>query len=157
MPRRKIMARKINLIVIHCSATKANQDYTPDQLRRDHLARGFNSAGYHFYVRKSGYRHIFRPIEEAGAHAKGYNAHSIGVCYEGGLADDGKGPKDTRNTQQKEALTALLTELKEMYPKARITGHRDLSPDLDGDGVIEPNEWVKWCPGFDAKKEYKNL
>lgn len=148
--------RPINEIVIHCSATRANQDYTPEQLTRDHIARGFNSAGYHFYIRKSGNVHHFRPIEEIGAHVKGHNADSIGICYEGGMSNDGKA-LDTRTEQQKKALTDLLTELKQKFPKAVILGHRDLSPDLDHDGTVEPNEWVKWCPSFDAKKEYKNI
>ncbi len=148
--------RKINKIIIHCSATKANQDYTPNHLQRDHIARGFNSAGYHFYIRKSGYRHSFRPLNTMGAHAKGYNRNSIGICYEGGLDNNGK-PKDTRTKEQKEALVKLLKELKQMFPNAEILGHRDLSADLNKNGKIEPFEWIKMCPCFDAKQEYKNI
>lgn len=148
--------RKINLIVIHCSATRVDSDYTPDQLIRDHRERGFSYAGYHFYIRKSGNRVPLRKLEEPGAHALGYNANSIGVCYEGGIGLNGK-PADTRTEQQKDELIALLKELKGMFPQAKIKGHRDLSPDLDHDGIIEENEWVKTCPCFDAGKEYKQL
>lgn len=148
--------RKINLIVIHCSATPVNRDYSPDQLIRDHRERGFSTAGYHFYIRKSGYRVPFRRIDEVGAHALGYNANSIGICYEGGIGLNGK-PADTRTVQQKEELLDLLRELKRLFPAAKIKGHRDLSPDLDHDGIIEENEWVKTCPCFDAWKEYKML
>lgn len=149
-------SRNINLIVIHCSATRFNQDYTPEQLERDHRARGFNSAGYHFYIRKSGQRVALRPLELMGAHVTGFNKDSIGVCYEGGCDNSGKAA-DTRTTQQKDAIAALLRELVVIYPDAEICGHRDLSPDKDGDGVIEPHEWIKMCPSFDAKKEYKMI
>lgn len=153
MPRK---SRNINLIVVHCSATPVNRDYTPDQLLRDHKARGFNSWGYHFYIRKNGQRVALRPLELAGAHVTGFNRDSIGICYEGGIDANGK-PADTRTDLQKLALIALLRELVVHYPDAEICGHRDLSPDKDGDGVIEPQEWIKMCPCFDAKKEYKAI
>lgn len=97
-----------------------------------------------------------RPLEMVGAHVTGFNAQSVGVCYEGGLDAEGK-PADTRNALQKAALLSLLKELKTLYPDAEIVGHRDLSPDLNGNGIIEPNEWVKMCPCFDAKEEYGHL
>lgn len=146
--------RKINLIVIHCSATRVDRDYSPDQLIRDHRDRGFSYAGYHFYIRKSGYRVPLRPMEQPGAHAIGYNANSIGICYEGGIDVKGK-PADTRTAMQKAELLDLIRELRQLFPAAKIKGHRDLSPDLDHDGIIEENEWVKTCPCFDASKEYK--
>lgn len=149
-------SRNINLIVVHCSATPVNRDYTPDQLLRDHMARGFNSWGYHFYIRKSGQRVALRPLELAGAHVTGFNRDSIGICYEGGLDANGKAT-DTRTDLQKLALIAILRELVVHYPDAEICGHRDLSPDADGDGVIEPSEWIKMCPCFDARKEYKMI
>ena len=149
-------SRNINLIVVHCSATPVNRDYTPDQLLRDHKARGFNSWAYHFYIRKSGQRVALRPLELAGAHVTGFNRDSIGICYEGGLDANGKAT-DTRTDLQKLALIAILRELVVHYPDAEICGHRDLSPDADGDGVIEPSEWIKMCPCFDARKEYKMI
>lgn len=149
-------SRNINLIVIHCSATRFNADYTPDMLLRDHKARGFNSWGYHFYIRKSGQRVALRSLELAGAHVTGFNRASIGICYEGGCDNAGKA-SDTRTPEQKKAIIDLLRELVNIYPDAEICGHRDLSPDTDGDGVIEPQEWVKLCPCFDARKEYKMI
>jgi N-acetylmuramoyl-L-alanine amidase len=149
-------SRNINLIVVHCSATSVLHEYTPEQMERDHRERGFNSAGYHFYVRRSGYRVPLRPLQMAGAHVTGFNKESIGVCYEGGIDAKGK-PCDTRTDQQKEALVNLLRELVAVYPDAEIVGHRDLSPDKNGDGEITPDEWTKQCPCFDAKKEYKSI
>ena len=76
--------RSISLIVIHCSATRVTQDFTFEQLEACHLARGFRSIGYHYYITKDGVVYPGRPESEVGAHARHYNAHSIGICYEGG-------------------------------------------------------------------------
>ena len=148
--------RAIYWLVIHCSATRANAEYAPEQLERDHKARGFLRAGYNFYIRKTGEVVELRPLEMIPAHVKGHNRNSVGICYEGGLDVEGR-PFDTRTPQQKTALLALLRRLKKRFPQARICGHRDLSPDLDGDGVISPQEWIKACPCFDAGKEYGNV
>lgn len=148
--------RAIYWLVIHCSATRRQADYTPQQLERDHKARGFLRAGYHYYVRKTGEVVEMRPLEMIPAHVKGHNRNSVGICYEGGLDASGR-PADTRTPAQKETLLALLRRLKRRFPEAHICGHRDLSPDLDGDGVIEPHEWIKACPSFDAEKEYKTI
>ena len=95
--------RKINLIVIHCSATRVDKGYTPEQLERDHKARGFNSAGYNYYIRKSGEIVSMRPLELIPAHVTGYNKNSIGICYEGGLDPDGN-PDDTRTEAQRQSI-----------------------------------------------------
>ena len=97
-----------------------------------------------------------RHVDLVGAHVKGYNSNSIGVVYVGGLDKNGKAA-DTRTTKQKGALIDLLKVLKDFYPGAKIVGHRDLSPDLNHNGIIEPTEWIKECPCFDAKKEYSAL
>ena len=82
--------RRIDLIVIHCSATRATQRYTVDDCRRDHRARGFADIGYHYYITRDGIVHSGRPLYMEGAHATGYNRHSIGICYEGGsISEDG--------------------------------------------------------------------
>ena len=109
-----------------------------------HLARGFKAIGYHYYITKDGQVHHCRPEDMPGAHARRYNAHSIGVCYEGGLDANGHAD-DTRTPAQKHALVALLRSLKADYPDAVILGHCDLP-------------WVKKkCPCFDARSEYANL
>ncbi len=79
------MMRKIDLIVIHCSATRADRSLTPDDLKLNIGRRGFNGTGYHYYIRKDGTVHLTRPIERIGAHVKGFNLNSVGICYEGGL------------------------------------------------------------------------
>ena len=144
--------REINLIVVHCSATRADRDFTENDLEVCHRHRGFNGAGYHFYIRKNGDIKNTRPLEKPGAHALGYNAHSIGICYEGGL-DVRYRPADTRTEWQKHSLRVLIRTLLMDYPGCRVCGHRDLSPDRNGDGRISPEEWVKECPCFEVKAE----
>ena len=82
--------RQINLLIIHCSATNENQSFALQALEASHQKRGFNGIGYHYYIRKSGEVLNTRPLSRIGAHAKGYNRNSIGICYEGGLDKDGK-------------------------------------------------------------------
>ncbi len=146
----------IRYIVVHCSATRSDQLYPPILLERDHRKRGFKSAGYHYYIRRTGRIIGMRSIATPGAHTLGYNRSSIGVCYEGGLDPEGR-PADTRTPEQRSALLRLLRRLCLYAPQARIVGHRDLSPDLDGDGLVEPEEWLKQCPSFDALSEYSVL
>ena len=141
--------REINLIVVHCSATRADRDFTENDLEVCHRHRGFNGAGYHFYIRKNGGIKNTRPLEKPGAHALGYNAHSIGICYEGGL-DVRYRHADTRTEWQKHSLRVLIRTLLMDYPGCRVCGHRDLSPDRNGDGRISPEEWVKECPCFEV-------
>ena len=145
--------RKIDLLVIHCSATRADRCYTEYDLTTDHLRRGFSGAGYHFYIRKNGDIKSTRPIEKVGAHCRGFNKESIGICYEGGLDCMGQ-PKDTRTCWQKHSLRVLILTLLKEYLDCRICGHRDLSPDLNGNGEIEPEEWIKACPCFNAEKDW---
>ena len=141
--------REINLIVVHCSATRADRDFTENDLEVCHRHRGFNGAGYHFYIRKNGDIKNTRPLEKPGAHALGYNAYSIGICYEGGL-DVRYRPADTSTEWQKHSLRVLIRTLLMDYPGCRVCGHRDLSPDRNGDGRISPEEWVKECPCFEV-------
>lgn len=145
------------MVIIHCSATPAGKDYTVEDIDKWHKARGFDKIGYHYVIYRDGSIHQGRLEQEVGAHCKGYNANSIGVCYIGGLLADGKKPEDTRTEAQKKSLLQLLKHLKVKYPGVLICGHRDLSEDLNGDGTIEPFEWVKSCPSFDAHKEYAHI
>ena len=92
------------------------------------------------------------PDSDYGAHACGYNANSLGVCYEGGLDVNGR-PADTRTLRQKEAMHRLVANLLQSYPEARVVGHRDLSPDKNYNGIVDPWERTKECPCFEVKAE----
>lgn len=142
--------RRIDLLVVHCSATRQQDRYLPPQLIHDHKQRGFSTAGYHYYITRDGRLYALRHVDKAGAHAIGYNAFSIGICYEGGL-DSNYRPHDTRTPQQRQMLAQLVWHLRNRYPTAMVVGHRDLSPDRNGDGSITPDEWLKVCPCFDAQ------
>lgn len=135
--------RTINEIIVHCSATPEGKDYTVKQIDQWHRQRGFDCIGYHYVIYRDGTVHKGRDEQRIGAHCKGHNANSIGVCYIGGCATDGKAPKDTRTAAQKAALVKLLRELRKRYSKAVIHGHRDFA--------------AKACPSFDATKEYAVL
>ena len=148
--------RTITLIILHCAATRENQHFTVEDIRRWHLKRGFIDCGYHYVVEQDGTISTGRPLSSIGAHCRGHNSHSIGICYVGGL-DKGGHPADTRNEAQKRVLRELLTQLHQDYPKAIILGHRDLSPDLNHDGKITPNEFIKQSPCFNAIPEYQDL
>lgn len=146
-------SRMVDLIVIHCSATKETARLTPLALDRMHRQRGFNGCGYHYYIERDGKINSMRPSEKVGAHARGYNAHSLGICYEGGLDKNGRAA-DTRTERQKVSLRALVKVLRQLYPTInRVVGHRDLSQDRNGDGVITLDEWTKQCPCFDVASE----
>lgn len=144
--------RKISLIVIHCSATRADRDFTAKDVDTAHRFRGFSCWGYHYYIRKSGQIEPMRDEDTVGAHARGFNAISLGVCYEGGLDEDGKAA-DTRTSRQKESLHRLVRELLQRYPDAKVVGHRDLSPDTNYNGIVDPWERIKECPCFEVKAE----
>jgi N-acetylmuramoyl-L-alanine amidase len=153
------------LIIIHCSATRETQNVTVEQIDEMHRRRGFlrpvqaerlKHIGYQYYIRRDGSVWSGRLESEVGAHCVGYNSKSIGICYEGGLDSNGK-PKDTRTPHQRLAIENLIRTLVRKHNIAEILGHRDTSPDLNKNGVIEPHEWVKACPCFDAKSEYKSL
>ena len=107
--------RSINLIVVHCSATRADHALTTENLESEHRRRGFHGIGYHYYIRRD--------------------------------------PADTRTPEQKSALRLLVHQLLKRFRKSYVCGHRDLSPDLNGNGVVEPEEWIKVCPCFDVGKE----
>lgn len=146
------MMRRIDYIVVHCSATREGQELPPETLDEMHRARGFSGTGYHYYIRRNGEVTETRPIAQIGAHTRGYNNHGIGICYEGGLDARGE-PADTRTTEQRTVLRLLVQQLRRKFPAARVCGHRDLSPDTNGNGVVEPHEWLKQCPCFDVRTE----
>lgn len=129
--------RKIDKIILHCAATPEGKDYTVAQIDQWHRARGFNGIGYHYVVYRDGSVHAGRSVEKAGAHCAGQNANSIGVCYIGGCAADGKTPKDTRTAAQRAALEKLVKELLRQYPGATVHGHNEFAN--------------KACPSFNVK------
>lgn len=135
--------RTINLIVIHCSATRSDRRFSVEDLIACHDAR-FGFTGYHYYITRDGQVYQTRHENLPGAHARHYNQHSIGICYEGGLTPEGH-PADTRTPAQKAALWHLLQSLKADYPKARILGHCEL-PHV-----------AKACPCFLPSIEYAEL
>ena len=152
----KKSARTITDIVVHCTATRPNQDLNVGDIRRMHIKQGWADIGYHYVICLDGRIEPGRDVDIVGAHVSGHNSHSIGVVYVGGLDMNGK-PKDTRTESQKNALLRLLMLLRKLYPKARICGHRDFSPDKNHNGIIEPSEWIKDCPCFDAATEYRHV
>lgn len=129
----------VRYLILHCSATRCDKDYTAEQLLRDHKTRGFRTVGYHFYIRRDGTITQHRKLLEVGAHCRPWNRCSIGICYEGGLDADGH-PADTRTAEQTEQLILLLMRLAKLFPGARIRGHRDMSGSIP-----------KACPCFDAE------
>tara|TARA_R100000951_G_scaffold100972_1_gene91985 strand:+ start:264 stop:776 length:513 start_codon:yes stop_codon:yes gene_type:complete len=147
--------RKVNKIVIHCTATKEGQNVGVATIKQWHLNRGFSDIGYHYVIGIGGKIHSGRSVSISGAHVKNGNSTSIGIAYTGGLDVFGKA-KDTRTEAQKESLIKILKVLKNIYPQASIHGHRDYSPDKDGDGV-EAHEFMKQCPCFNAELEYLDL
>ena len=145
----------IKYIVVHCSATKTNFDIGKHDIDIWHKRRGWSGIGYHYVIRRDGTIEPGRPLDQIGAHAYGYNKVSWGVCLVGGLDKDGKA-EDNFTAEQYHALEDILNELYEKAPQAQIVGHRDLSPDIDGDGVIEKWEWKKECPCFDVAEFIKD-
>ncbi|WP_267348652.1 N-acetylmuramoyl-L-alanine amidase [Sphingomonas sp. GM_Shp_2] len=150
------IARAVSSVAIHCTATRQGRPVTLAELTAWHRARGFAGIGYHFVVHLDGAIEVGRDKATAGAHVQGHNARSIGVVYVGGLDNAGR-PRDTRTPAQRAALRDLLRALKTAHPRTIVQGHREYSPDLDGDGVVEPHEWLKACPCFDARAEYAGL
>lgn len=135
--------RTIKEIIIHCAATPEGKDFTVDDIRKWHLAQGWSDIGYHYVIGRHGELWEGRPVDNVGAHCVNHNRYSIGVCYVGGVAKDGKTPKDTRTLQQKAQLLLLLQELRKLYPNAKIYGHRNFAK--------------KDCPSFDAMSEYSSI
>lgn len=159
----------INKIVIHCSATQNGKSLrtstqTAAQRIDDwHKARGYKRTewrakqfnphlkhiGYHFVIDTDGTVETGRAIGEVGAHVKGYNTGSVGICLVGGITAQGKNHGEY-TAKQWQALHQLLRELEATYPSARICGHRDLSPDTNKNGKVDKWEWLKDCPCFDV-------
>tara|TARA_R100000479_G_scaffold175136_2_gene125283 strand:+ start:714 stop:1136 length:423 start_codon:yes stop_codon:yes gene_type:complete len=138
-----MVTRKINKIIVHCSATREGQHIDVDTIRDWHTnGRGWSDVGYHYIIYLDGTVHAGRPVERSGAHTKGHNSNSIGICYIGGVETDGKTPKDTRTPEQKAAMDNLLFVLADIFDGATIHGHNEFA--------------AKACPSFDVQAEYGN-
>ncbi|KVV16134.1 N-acetylmuramoyl-L-alanine amidase [Flavobacterium sp. TAB 87] len=143
--------RNITHIVVHC--TGAAQSQTIDSIKNFWKnVNKWRNVGYHKIIEANGtVSELAKPSEITNGVA-GHNSKSYHICYIGG-----KDGKDNRTEFQKATLLLELKKAKKMFPNAIILGHRDLSPDLNNDGIIQSNEWTKLCPSFDAKKEYKDV
>jgi len=137
------MDRYIDKIVVHCSATPEGRDVSAATIDEWHKARGWSGIGYHFVVALDGKIEYGRDLNKTGAHVKGYNKSSIGICYIGGLDSVSKTAKDTRTSEQKESLLDLIKTLKKLHPSAVVHGHNEFSS--------------KACPCYDANAEYANV
>ena len=153
----ELKPEKITTIVVHCSATKATQDIGAkeiDEWHKDpvkHPPHGWLMIGYHAVIRRDGAIEGGRPLNVVGSHVFGHNTYTLGVCVVGGLDSNGK-PEDNFTPEQYRALAGLITNWRATFPSIRdVCGHRDLSPDVDGDGVVEKWEWLKDCPCFDVR------
>lgn len=142
--------RTIKYIAVHCTA--GSQKATVRDLELEFKRKGWKAPGYHYVITADGKIHQLLDTEKVSNGVKGYNSVTVNVAYTGGI--DGV---DNRTDEQKESLVCLLKLLRKRYPDAVIQGHRDFSPDLNGNGKIEKNEWIKMCPSFDAKAEYKDI
>lgn len=139
--------RKIDKIILHCSATKEGKDYTVEDIDRWHKERNFKCIGYHYVIYRDGTIHQGRTEDQIGAHCTGENSHSIGICYIGGLDKNGN-PKDTRTPEQKESMVILIKDILNRYflDESSIHLHREYAN--------------KACPCFtleDFFEDYNNI
>lgn len=146
----------IKNIVVHTAATKPHMDIGFKQIDQWHKSRGWSGCGYHFIIRRDGVLEHGRPLHRAGAHTKGHNMRSWGICMVGGLDSAGE-PINNYTHAQFVTLYILINGLLYIAPHAELLGHRDLSPDVDGDGIIEKWEWLKDCPCFDVREWRKSF
>lgn len=135
--------RDIERIIIHCSATPPKRDVTADDIRQWHLARGWADIGYHYVVRLDGTVESGRPITRQGAHARGHNKDSIGICYIGGIGSNGVA-KNTMTWDQRISIKQLCRALRRVLNKPlQLHGHNEFS--------------AKACPSFEVGTEFKEL
>ncbi len=135
---------KVAYIVIHYSATAIENDYTAADIDAMHRKRGFNEIGYHWFIRKDGKIEMGRDLTqpgrfEQGAHSKGENSISIGICFEGGVTAAAPNVGfDSRTPEQIKSMIELIDRMQERFPGAVVKGHRDM-----------PGAATQ-CPGFNA-------
>lgn len=142
--------RKIERIFIHCTA--GSQKQTIADLRAEFKRKGWTNPGYHYVIPPDGTVTQLLDEQQVSNGVKGYNQTSINVAYIGGIDSTGKAV-DNRTDAQKTALRQIVSVLKRRYPDAEVLGHRDISPDKNHNGIVDPWERIKECPCFDAKTE----
>lgn len=140
---------RTDFIVVHVSATPPSMFIGAKEINAMHKAKGWAGIGYAYVIRRNGKVEKGRPDNQVGAHVEGWNSVSLGICVVGGVDANGHAENNMTVAQQP-ALEELIRSLLQKYRHAKVCGHRDLSPDRDGDGVIEPHEFIKQCPCFDA-------
>lgn len=148
--------RDIKYIVIHCTASY-QATTTETSLRAAFKSRGWSTVGYHWVVKTDG--NIIKLLDESKISngVKGYNKNSVHIAWIGGIDKTHPNGIDNRTPAQKIALYDLIAKVKARYPKAKILGHRDFSPDLNHNGIVDPWEYIKACPCFNCLEEYKEL
>ena len=133
--------RTIKEVILHYSATPEGKPFDVEDIRDWHVnGNGWSDVGYHYVIKLDGTIQDGRPISRTGAHCKGHNRGTVGICYIGGGITEGK---DTRTEEQKDALVILLNDLIKQYNITKISGHNQYS--------------TKKCPGFDVPSEYSHL
>lgn len=148
--------RRISRIFVHCTASH-QATTTEKSLRDEFKSKGWSAPGYHYVVKTDGNIIVMLDEEKVANGVRNYNKNSIHVAWIGGI--DREHPKgiDNRTLEQKAALFDLLVKLKLKYPDAMIMGHRDISPDLNHNGIVDPWEYIKACPCFNAMEEYMDI
>lgn len=136
--------RELNRVILHCSATKEGQDISAATIKDWHVnGRGWSDIGYHYVIRLDGTIEIGRPVDRPGAHVKYHNIDSIGICYVGGVEQDGKTPKDTLTIAQEQAFRSLYNALQMVCGPMTLHGHNEFA--------------AKACPSFIVKDKFPDL
>lgn len=163
-----MMRTETKFIVFHTSATPPNWNIGAAEIRHLHTApkseeipwgvydlhgKAWRDIGYGFVIPRDGSFEIGRGLDEVGAHVRGYNSVSLGGCMVGGVSEDGV-PEDNYTDEQWRTADEIVPLLQARYPGAELLGHRDLSPDANGDGVIDRRDWLKICPCFDVRARW---
>lgn len=148
------MARNIKYIFVHCTAGPQTQ--TLAALLAEFRRKGWKNPGYHYVIFPDG--RVVQLLDESKVAngVRGYNSVAVHVAYVGGIDTEGKAV-DNRTAAQKKNLRIMLKVLRRRYPEARILGHRDISPDRNGNGRVDSWERIKECPCFDAIEEYRDI
>lgn len=141
--------RKIDWIVIHCTASSQMQ--TVRTIQQYWSSIGWKRPGYHRLIGPDGKVYKLAEYSQVTNGVRGVNANSIHIAYIGGVDSNGK-PVDNRTAEQRRVMEQLVREARALFPRAKIQGHRDFSPDKNRDGIIQPHEWTKACPSFSVRQ-----